>query len=292
MFALVKDLAGTLGAPAEGVALILALFLGLPLAALYQFIISRLPIFLRHVYVVITGVFLLYFNYEWQMLFVLGSILATWLVMVYLGPTQDAATASFVFNMLLLLGAYRVYATDNYDINWTTAQCVMCLRLIAVVFDYADSRKQEEEMTSDQKVNHVKQAPGLLEMFSFCLFFPALLVGPQITIRHYRAFMEQTNGGTNDRPSCMDCVTPALVAFSQGIVVLAVYHFLNPIFPVEYYATEEFLDIIPVWQKIGFMYLRGFVFFLPYMACWLFAEAACIMTGISYFGRSKDGSIQ
>jgi len=29
-----------------------------------------------------------------------------------------------------MLGAYIFYASDGYDVKWTTPQCILCLRLI------------------------------------------------------------------------------------------------------------------------------------------------------------------
>eukprot|EP00123_Amoebidium_parasiticum_P012501 comp21400_c0_seq1/m.29469 comp21400_c0_seq1/g.29469 ORF comp21400_c0_seq1/g.29469 comp21400_c0_seq1/m.29469 type:complete len:481 (-) comp21400_c0_seq1:439-1881(-) len=299
VYAVVEQLANDIGAPAAGLALILGLVLGVPLAAVYQFVINRLPVFLRHVYIIAAGAFLLHFNYEHETLYVLASILGTWLIMAVMGPTVAAAGTSFVANMVYLLAAYRIYETEDYDINWTTAQCVMCLRMIAIAFDYADSRKVGKTdskgksiMTSDQIQNNFAELPGLLEMFSYSLFFPAVLVGPQITFRNYREFIADTNGGAANRPARSEYVVPAIVSLLKGIAFMGLYQVVNPMVPLSHYDSNEFLNETPVWGMIWFMFLRGFVFFWRYIACWLMAEAACILTGISYTGRDKDGSIK
>ena len=58
---------------------------------------------------------------------------------------------------------------DDYDINWTTAQCVMCLRNIGIGFDYYDGskvgkkdKKGNDVLASDQLRNYVENPPTLL----------------------------------------------------------------------------------------------------------------------------------
>lgn len=109
---------------------------------------------------------------------------------------------------------YRIYETDDYDINWTTAQCVMCLRnigmkplrmeirfndgsrlclltlfrvtlclFIAIGFDYMDStskgkkdKKGNDVLTSDQLRNYVDEAPDMLVYCHICVVVVVMVV--------------------------------------------------------------------------------------------------------------------
>ena len=42
-----------------------------------------------------------------------------------------------------MLGAYYWVSTDEYDVNWTTPQCVLTLRLIGLAYDLYDGQKPE-----------------------------------------------------------------------------------------------------------------------------------------------------
>jgi hypothetical protein len=55
------------------------------------------------------------------------------------------------------------------------------------------------------------------EMFGYSLFFPAVLVGPQITMRHFRDFVNSHVPGTGDIPSRRYHVIPGLKAFGLGM---------------------------------------------------------------------------
>lgn len=55
------------------------------------------------------------------------------------------------------------------------------------------------------------------ETFGYSLFFPAVLVGPQITLAHFRTFVNTHVPGTGDIPSRRHHVIPGLKAFGLGM---------------------------------------------------------------------------
>ena len=54
-------------------------------------------------------------------------------------------------NMGYLLGAYSIYATENYDIDWTMAQCVLCLRLIGFAVSWSRTKKKEKRKQGEER---------------------------------------------------------------------------------------------------------------------------------------------
>mgnify|MGYP002804116244 CR=1 FL=1 len=60
----------------------------------------------------------------------LVAIVAQYLLIHIIGPTSFMIGLSFAFQMIYLVVGYLIYSTDLYDIAWTTAQCIVVLRLL------------------------------------------------------------------------------------------------------------------------------------------------------------------
>ncbi|KAK2557363.1 Lysophospholipid acyltransferase 5 [Acropora cervicornis] len=106
--------------------------------------------------------------------------------------TEYVHTYSAPFLQGYLLTSYAYYASGEYDVNWTTPQCILTLRLISVAWDYYDGNQDQEKLPSDFKVTAIKAPPTLLQMFGLSYFYGGFLVGPQFQIKEYVAFVEGT----------------------------------------------------------------------------------------------------
>eukprot|EP01134_Creolimax_fragrantissima_P004264 CFRG4264T1 len=288
------SLSALTGIEVNALVLVLSLVAACPTAALYLWIFSKSTNRFNKVsFFTCVGTFWLWINYPTEFQYIVLSVVVTWLLLKVFGPTQLQAGLNFTLNMGFLLYSYRLYETDDYDINWTTAQCVMCLRNIAIGFDYMDGgtlkRNGKDKLSKEQLEYLVDDTPTLLEMFGFSLFFPAVLVGPQLTYRHFRTFLDTYIPGKDGRPTRREHVVPALTCLVKGIAFLVLTQVVN--YPQQFFFSDEYRFEYTLWERIVFFWIHGLAFFFPYIGCWLVAESACIMTGVAYIGRRPDGSI-
>ena len=58
-----------------------------------------------------------------------------------------------VLSLAKLLYLYSIYATEDYDINITTVECILTLRVVSIAYDYADGcdKACTKEMCKERK---------------------------------------------------------------------------------------------------------------------------------------------
>ncbi|KAI9215996.1 MBOAT, membrane-bound O-acyltransferase family-domain-containing protein [Blastocladiella britannica] len=153
------------------------------------------------------------------------TYLLSWAAATVLAPRDRwyGAAAAFAFNFGYLLIAYVYTASEGYDINWTTPQSVLVLRLIGFAFDCSDGSKgviarrsaptatAPDADADDKKADAVParrpetestrvpsawsgdlsqtEMPSYLEMLGFVYFSGSFLVGPQFSFALYRRYL-------------------------------------------------------------------------------------------------------
>lgn len=247
--------------------------------------------FSKHVYSISCGVFLAYFNFGSDVIHSAASIFITWLVLKLIPNRTVSAAIVFFGNMAHLLTCYFLYSSEGYDLDFTTAQCVLTLRLISLGFDYLDGSKPNAQ--SDQKLNGLKELPSLLEVFGFGYFFGSFLTGPQFTFRHYKDFV------TLDlfkKPGLEKSGTlpPLPVNYTLRCIGLGVlYLLLNAVGDIFF---SPYLIIKPSFMEYSFFYRLFYatmsmkITLWKYLGVWLLAEGACVLSGIG-FKEYKDSEI-
>ncbi|KJE94333.1 lysophosphatidylcholine acyltransferase 3 [Capsaspora owczarzaki ATCC 30864] len=211
------------------------------------------------------------------------TILATYLCMLVLG--QTAAMVGIVFTGIFghLLGCYLIHATDSYDINFTTVQCVLALRLIGLAFDFYDGRIPTDKLTKDTVNSALPKLPSILEVLGYAYFWGGVFVGPQFPIRRYQAFVS----GTLFKPEQLrESLVPALSRAALGLVYIGVTPVLNGYFPQSYLFTDAF-KALPLLYRLAYLWGLCKAAFLSYVGVWLIAEASCMLSGLSYNVATK-----
>ena len=74
--------------------------------------------------------------------------LGTRLVCELLHSSHLAPKVVFPYAMAVLL---FFYSSDDYDVNWTTVQCVLMLKMVATAFDWSDGQKDESDMSAHHR---------------------------------------------------------------------------------------------------------------------------------------------
>ncbi|EDV24206.1 uncharacterized protein TRIADDRAFT_57453 [Trichoplax adhaerens] len=277
------------GLPLLGVKLLVCLIAGYPLGLIHRLIFIRTSASIQHIFFTIVGIGIARFCFGNDFVHSLANIIINYILLSALGGTSLSVALAFIIHMGYLLGGYYYYATDDYDIDWTTAHCVLTLKLIAVVFDRYDGAQDEAKLNEEQKWRCLKETPSLLEMLGHAYFFGGFLVGPQISMSRYLKF---TSGSLlrNAPQSPFSSVLPATIRIVTGFVYMGVYSVVSSYGAPDYMLTTEFavcslLSIFlnsPEWYRLIYPYICVRTQFVRYVSAWLLAESSCMMSGISY----------
>ncbi|KAK2709761.1 hypothetical protein QYM36_013437 [Artemia franciscana] len=282
---MLEQIAKAIGASETSLRLIVSILLGYPLSYIYTKYLKNFDVIHKHFFFFLSGFCIGVWNFGFDIVHSLVAVLVTYISLQVAGGTTLSVVFSFVFHMAYLLVGYWVTATKEYDIKWTMPHCVLVLRHIALTFDVADGKVPEEKLSSDQKKNHLKNCPSLLEIAAHTYFPGGFLVGPQFTMRRYLDFVcnrfdsMATGKGNN--------VKFGFIRGLMGLLYVAVYQIGSSFVPDSIVTSSSFLEyslfirlcIVGIWVKISLY---------KYISCWLISEGVCIVSGLTFNGV-QDG---
>ncbi|CAH1102115.1 unnamed protein product [Psylliodes chrysocephalus] len=284
----ISYLSQQIGVTEPALRLIFTLLAGYPLALIHRkFIYDKKPL-LQHLYFIVTGFLLGFWNYGTDIFHCVFATLFTFGTLGILKGTTASVVVTFVFNLGYLLLGYNYASTDNYDINWTMPQCILTLRLIGVAFDLFDGRQPIDTLSADSKKLALLQPPNLLEIFGHAFFPSSFLVGPQFSMKRYLEFVD---GKYNAKDGPPDSTSAALRRFSYGLIYLSIFQMLGMFVSDEYLITDEFANV-SFLKKMLLLGVWGRYTLYKYISCWLLAEGACILFGVAYNGTDDKGEIK
>lgn len=262
----------------------------------------------RHLFSIGTGTALAFFNYGQDTLHFYVAIIGSWLLLWLLGPNKKGVTAVFVFAFGYLLVGYSLYASDDYDLNWTTSYCVTTLRLIGLAMDYADgaelaakkkkdvaggssAAKADTKSASALQISwdqvELNALPSLIETLSYNLFYGGFLVGPQFPFVIYKRFITlqifQKSAGQT-KMVIPGCWLYALRCFLLGVLYMVLTQLGQMYFPPAFVLSKAFTVDYPLWKRLLYMTAAGRVVFYKYLGVWLLNEGGCVLSGISFNG--------
>ncbi|KAG8130204.1 putative Lysophospholipid acyltransferase 5-like protein [Naja naja] len=249
------DIAKSLGSSEQALRLILSIFLGYPFALFQRYFLFQKSDYLIHIYNTIMGLSLAYFNF------------------------------ANVFQTYLMAGYYFT-ATEHYDIKWTMPHCVLTLKMIGLVIDYYEGRKEEESLAPDQKQFAVRGVPTLLEVSGFTYFYGAFMVGPQFSMTRYQKLVKgELTDVPGQRPNSF---VPALNRLLLGTFFMIIYTVASPYIDEEYLTSDDYMKH-SFWFRCFYILIWGKIMLYKYVTCWLVTEGVCILTGLGYNGRDEKG---
>lgn len=295
-----------IGVPEASIRLFLTLMIAYPIGYKYhQLYVVEHPSAsrsTRNMYILSTGFALAFFFAGFHIIHSLITIAISY-YLCYLGDqfhNRRAGTAAvWIFNSMYLLLGYYYTASDGYDINWTTSQCVLCLRLMGFSMDFLDGasiREDKQALTgshsfaSDSPLQHL---PEWHEFLGYCYFPSAFLIGPQFSFSLYRRFLSGPYNGASIKN--MEHVEKAQLAYilrcvSIGIAYIIVLQTVGAYYPTSFVLTKEYAAQSLLQRNVNY-WLCGKMVYVKYVGVWLLTEgkheAAYGLLGILmlYFGN-------
>lgn len=172
---------------------------------------------------------------------------------------------------------------------------MLTIKLTGSAFEYADGNlpaKELEQLDPTQKERAFKTLPSLFEWLSYCFFFPTLLVGPPCGLKEYLAFTDRSmfkdeKDGKIPPIFTFGALGKKIMMTGYGLLC----HFLHAKFPVLYSSTPAFWQH-PFWYRMAYVIVTTELSFEHYYFGWSNAEAACVIAGLAYNGRDKQGVVQ
>jgi len=258
----------------------------------------------RHLYFAVTGLTICIFNFGLLTYHSIVSVLVTYFITrSSIAATPLSVVIGFFFHMTYLTLGYAAVANDEtYDIRWTTAQCVLCLRHIGLLFDLWDGKAS----SSGSSPAPLTTRPSLLELIAHTYFFGGFLVGPQFPMARYRTFIEHDPNKSFLENSVNQTEQPEDLKQSQfhqssfltavsrlviGLIYIGFFVVGSGIVPQSYMLSTSFLKESTFIYKMFYILLWGKVVLYKYVGSWLLAEGSCIMTGLTYNGLDENGNV-
>lgn len=271
--------------------LLIGLLSGYPFAFIQRYLIPSVPT-IKHIYSTLIGLWLSYFCYEKDFLHSFLSILLVYIILAIVPNRKLSLSLVFIGEFGHLLISYLMLSTENYDLDFTTAQCVLTLRLIGLAWDYFDGGKKEESLEHDQKLNRLVELPPLLEIYSYCYFYGGFLIGPQFPFRLYKQFIKMETFKTEKGIKVPSSIFSTLRCFLLGATYLGVQNVLSGYFPSSYMASNQFLHVDSFLKRIIYAWIVCKVALTRYIGVWVLGEGPCTLVGINFAGYNKDESVK
>ncbi|XP_048734401.2 lysophospholipid acyltransferase 5-like [Ostrea edulis] len=293
----VSVIASHIGTSVAATSLLLSLFIGYPVGLLHRAFIHGKDENIHHLFFTATGLAVYYFNFGLSFFHPIINIVVIYVLLRVAGGSKISVAFAFLFNSGYLFYSYLQISKEGYAITWSTPQCVLTLRLIALVMDYYDGKKSQDKLSKDQKENFISDPPSLLAMLGQSFFIGGMLAGPQFGMRKYLALTrgefsalmskDASKEMQNSPPASLG---PTFTRLSLGVFYIVLFQAGNILFSDDFFFTPKYQEL-GFLTKCTYILIWGQLHFRKYVGIWLICEGICILMGLSYNGKDENGNI-
>jgi len=180
----------------------------------------------------------------------------------------------------------EAWKAGNIDI--TGLLMVLTLKVTACALNYQDAALPESELNDFQRRRAVPVLPNALDYAGWLMFPCTLVVGPAIEFRDYVDWLNKRGAwGGKGCPSvwgkCASTVAYASIFCGVHLLVMQYYTISNTYLSPDWNAK-------PLWLKFWELHILGQGSRGKYFFCWVWANAACIASGVGFSGYDADGA--
>lgn len=276
MFIITSLISKIIGVPEPSIRLFLTILLGYPIGYVYHQKYQHSTRQERNHYILLTGLGISFFFNSFDIYHSFITVAVSYYLCKHISNRTTSAALVWIFNACYLLLGYHFVASDGYDINWTTAQCVLCLRLMGFSMDYLDGQQQQQEEKKELTGPHsfasdspLKQIPDFVEFLGYCYFPTAFLIGPQFSFSLYSRFLSST---LQKQQKIEDARKSHVIrCVLVGVVYIVALQTLGAMYPTSYLLTKEYSQK-SFMQRQAIYWLSGKLVFTKYLGVWLLTE--------------------
>jgi len=257
---------------------------------------------LKHLYSTCLGLLFACFSFRAEAMHSLITAIVTYGIVCVFGARSFGPVLALAFNLFYMFACHLHQQLSNwgsYTLDFTAIQMMLTIKLTMFAYNVYDRSRGSKASKTQQQWSC--QLPSMLEFLGFCYFFGGLLAGPAFEFVDYIAFTNLSLYNDSSRPSrgallAASCKKLAIAAIMGGLLVAAGSY--SPHWAVCAYGDNScdatggvsagFLAL-PLWARIGYMWLSVSLCRPSYYFAWTLADAACTLCGLAYNGVSEDG---
>jgi len=295
----VRDILSTkiskiLGTPKDQITLILTILSIIPLSLINHFIKGKN---FRLLYSFIIGFYLQYSIYGKGIIHTLISTIITYLFMKYLGRKISAFViligTMIYLSTLNIIKMFHKYGEWALDDESTIYMMVLC-KLSSMAFSYEDGEKNDKDFISiHQREYKIINCPSLLEILSFVYFYPTCIIGPSLEYKDFINWINFEGPYKNLYNNKKLIFFKGLEYFIYSFIVMGLYAFLGPYFPIEKIADINFRKKLNYPYFMLYLWISCILYRTKYYSGWILSYSTFIWNGIAYSEKKdKNGLIK
>ena len=294
----VRPFAGATGLPPGTVLFTLALFASLPLG----FGFAAVPgAFAKNLYSLATGTALSYFAFGGSTVTCLYMGAASYLAMALdrrrCGYVVFAGSFGYLIRYHATSASGESWKAGNIDI--TGLLMVLTLKVTACALNYMDAGAVRDTAKRNAHLRRVavEELPNPLEYAGWLMFPCTLVVGPAIEFREYHDWLhgkghyggkdEVTNVGKMDPPALRSRYARSLWLVAYSSLFCFVHLFVMRVYTIDNTYLDPAWSARPLWRKFWELHILGQGSRGKYFFCWVWAEAACVASGVGFGGYDE-----
>lgn len=128
---------------------------------------------------------------------------------------------------------------------------------------------------------------SVLSFFSYCFFFPSLLVGPTFSFERFIDFINLDKEYKNIKFSATNTVR----VFIQGVLLSVLTAVVMPVFDHEWVIRNEEYRAYPLIGKLLAICVIGFFYRVKFYSAWYLTQTTINVSGLSYSENGKNDSV-
>lgn len=248
----------------------------------------------RHVFSLVTGVALIIYPFGSGCMHAFVPATLVYACMRQARARCGTLAWAIAFPYLILQHVLQASgaAWKEGHLDFTGAQMVLTLRLIAVAVSYQDGGKPAAKLQEYAARKRLRQLPSPLEFFSYLFAAGNLLAGPFFEASDFFDYV-QRKGEWDEGDPAKRIPSPlvlGLVRFFKGLICAALWTKLSGSYGPDLLESRWFLQEACLVHKLFLLWFVGLVARLKYYFAWAVAESALIFSGLCYNGRTPEGA--
>lgn len=249
----------------------------------------------RHWYALTTGLLLIYYPFGNDCLHALVSSTLVYAIMLLFPHYCGTLSWLVAFPYLIAnhIGQASGLSWKEGNLDFTGAQMVLTLKLVAVAMCYQDGKRGGEvELREYAKTKKLDRLLSPLEYYSYLFATGNLLSGPFFEARDYLDFIENKGvWSQQDGERTVPQRPPwgaGLYRFVKALVCAAVWMYGSRLgFTVEFVESRKWQEDLPLLWRILSLWATVVIYRFKYYFVWGVAEAALILSGFGFNGYDE-----
>lgn len=247
----------------------------------------------RHPFSIVTGFLLIYYPFGNGCIH--AFIPSTLVYVCMLRFRTHCGTLAWLIAFPYLIVSHVVQASGaawkEGHLDFTGAQMVLTLRLIAIGVSYQDGSRPAERLSEYGAKKQLQRLPSLQEFFSYLFAAGNLLAGPFFEAKDYLDYIERKGAWDESDPAkrIPNPLLPGLLRFLKALACAAVWMKLSGTYGADLLESRYFQQEVSLTLRFFLLWLVGMVARCKYYFAWSVAESSLIFSGLCYNGRSTEG---